>query len=96
MLNLAQASALGLMPLMTSSAESLPSPGPDEISAAFWNACRAGQLAAARYLLTRGADLNWPAPWSGETPLDAAQARREDEMVAWLAAAGASSAHSKT
>jgi ankyrin repeat protein len=88
-LNLSQASALGLMPLVSSSAESLPAPGPDELSVAFWNACRAGQLAAARYLLARGADLNWPAPWSGETPLDAAQARYEGEMVAWLTAAGA-------
>jgi len=90
-MNLAQVSALGLMPLVTSFAEAVPAPGPDEISVAFWNACRAGQLAAARYLLARGADLNWPAPWSGETPLDAAQARHEDEMVAWLTAAGASS-----
>jgi uncharacterized protein len=89
--NLSQASALGLMPLVTSFMEAVPSPGPDEISVAFWNACRAGQLTTARYLLARGADLNWPAPWSGETPLDAAQARREDEMVAWLTAAGASS-----
>jgi len=88
-MNLAQTSALGLMPLVTSFAEAVPSPGPDEISVAFWNACRAGQLAAARYLLARGADLNWPAPWSGETPLDAAQARHEGEMVAWLTAAGA-------
>jgi uncharacterized protein len=90
-MSLGQAAALGLMPLITSITEADPAPGPDEISVAFWNACRAGQLAAARYLLTRGADLNWPAPWSGETPLDAAQARHEDEMVAWLAAQGATS-----
>src|SRR5579863_7219845 len=31
-LNLSQASALGLMPLVTSFAESLPAPGPDELS----------------------------------------------------------------
>ena len=65
--------------------------GPDELSDAFWNACRAAQLTAARYLLARGADLNWPAPWSGETPLDAARARDEDDMVAWLTAEGATS-----
>jgi ankyrin repeat protein len=88
-MNLAMAAALGLMPLVTSFAEGAPSPGPDEISGAFWNACRAGRLAAARYLLARGADLNWPAPWSGETPLDAARARHEDEMATWLAAEGA-------
>lgn len=90
-MNLAQAAALGLIPLLTSFTEAAPVPGPDEISVAFWNACRAGQLAAARYLLARGADLNWSAPWSGETPLDAAQARHEDEMVAWLAMEGATS-----
>src|SRR6202035_5154035 len=91
LMNLAMSAALGLLPRVTSFVEAVPSPGPDEISVAFWNACRAAQLATARYLLARGADLNWPAPWSGETPLDAAQARREDEMVAWLTAAGASS-----
>jgi ankyrin repeat protein len=90
-MNLAMSSALGLLPRVTSFAEAAPSPGPDDISVAFWNACRAGQLVVARYLLARGADLNWPAPWSGETPLDAARARREDEMVAWLAAEGATS-----
>jgi hypothetical protein len=90
-MNLAMAAALGLLPLVTSFAEGVPSPGPDEISVAFWNACRAGQLAAARYLLARGADLNWPAPWSGESPLDAARARREDKMVTWLTAEGATS-----
>jgi ankyrin repeat protein len=90
-MNLAMAAALGLLPLVTSFAEGVPSPGPDEISVAFWNACRAGQLAAARYLLARGADLNWPAPWSGETPLDAARASRADNMAAWLAAEGATS-----
>ncbi len=88
-MNLSQAAALGLMPLVTSFAEGIPPSGAEEISLAFWNACRAGQLPTARYLLARGADLNWPAPWSGETPLDAAQARHEDELVAWLTAEGA-------
>ena len=88
-ISLAQSAALGLMPLVTSFAEGVPPSGAEEISLAFWNACRAGQLATARYLLARGADLNWRAPWSGETPLDAAQARHENEMAAWLAAEGA-------
>ena len=90
-MNLATSAALGLLPRVTSFVEGDPSPGPDEISVAFWNACRAGELAAARYLLARGAELNWPAPWSGETPLDAARARHEDETVTWLTAAGATS-----
>ena len=55
---------------------------------AFWNACRAGQLPVARYLLAHGAELDWPAPWDGSTPLDAATAKHERETVAWLLANG--------
>lgn len=64
-------------------------PGPDDLSVAFWNACRAGQLGTARYLLARGADLNWPAPWDGSTPLDAASAAHQHEAAAWLRDSGA-------
>jgi uncharacterized protein len=88
---LSHAAALGLMPLLASLTEASPPPAPDDRSAAFWNACRAGQLPAAKYLATHGADLNWSAPWSGETPLDAAQAKHQRETVAWLIDAGARS-----
>jgi uncharacterized protein len=90
-MNLARAAALGLLPLVTSFAAAVPPPEPDDVSGAFWNACRAGQLEAARYLLRHGADVNWPAPWSGETPLDAARAKHEDSVVTWLVAEGATS-----
>jgi hypothetical protein len=89
--DLAQAAALGLTPVVRSLAEAVPPPEPDELSVAFWNACRAGQLGAARSLLGHGAELNWAAPWSGETPLDAARAKHQDAMAAWLAAEGATS-----
>jgi hypothetical protein len=56
---------------------------------AFWNACRAGQLDTARYLLAHGAELDWPAPWDGATPLDAATASHQHETVAWLRGNGA-------
>jgi ankyrin repeat protein len=85
----AQAAALGLLPVVRSLAEAVPRPEQEELSVAFWNACRAGQLAAARYLLGHGAELNWAAPWSGETPLDAARRAHQDAMAEWLAAQGA-------
>jgi uncharacterized protein len=64
-------------------------PQPEELSGPFWNACRGGQLAAAQYLLAHGADLNWPAPWSGQTPLDIAEQAGRNDVVAWLLGIGA-------
>ncbi len=88
---LSHAAALGLMPVLTSLAEASPPAGQEELTMAFWNACRAGQLPAARYLAAHGAELNWPAPWSGETPLDAARSKHQREVVAWLVETGARS-----
>ncbi|WP_202814729.1 ankyrin repeat domain-containing protein [Bradyrhizobium tropiciagri] len=64
----------------------------EEVSGPFWNACRGGQLATAKYLLERGADLNWPAPWSGQTPLDIAEQAEHREVAAWLLERGATRA----
>ena len=83
-MNLSRAAALGLMPLVTELATATPLPDGEELAMAFWNACRAGQLEAARYLAGRGADIHWRAPWSGETPLDAARGKHERAVVAWL------------
>jgi uncharacterized protein len=88
-MNLSRAAALGLMPLVTEFAAASPPPDGEELAAAFWNACRAGQLEAARYLAGRGADVSWRAPWSGETPLDAARDSGQRAVVAWLAESGA-------
>jgi uncharacterized protein len=66
-------------------------PAGEELAIALWNACRAGQLETARYLARRGADVNWRAPWSGETPLDAARGQHERAVVAWLTESGAAS-----
>ena len=65
--------ALGLMPAIIRRVEADPRPEPKQLSGPFWNACHGGQLAVAQYLLAHGADLNWPAPWSGQTPLDIAE-----------------------
>jgi uncharacterized protein len=86
-MNLSRAAALGLMPLLT---ELATAPDREELTLAFWNACRAGQLEAARYLAGRGADISWRAPWSGQTPLDAARDQHQRAVVAWLTESGAS------
>ncbi|HEY7324380.1 MAG TPA: ankyrin repeat domain-containing protein [Streptosporangiaceae bacterium] len=91
-MNLSRAAALGLLLLVADLATAAAPPDGEELAVAFWNACRAGQLEAARYLAGRGADLNWQAPWSGETPLDAARDSRERAVVAWLTESGALSA----
>jgi uncharacterized protein len=88
---LPHAAVLGLMEAVISLVETSPPPDRDDISGAFWNACRAGQLDIARYLLAHGADLDWPAPWDGSTPLDAATAKHQQETVAWLRENGAHS-----
>jgi uncharacterized protein len=88
-MNLSRAAALGLMPLVTEIATATPPPAADELAIAFWHACRAGQLESARYLAGRGADLNWRAPWSGQTPLDAATDQHDRAVVARLTESGA-------
>jgi hypothetical protein len=82
-LTLGQAAALGLMPQVR---ELSDVDDTEDLSVALWNACRAGQLDAARYLLERGADVNWVAPWSGETAQAVARKENRPEIVAWLAA----------
>jgi hypothetical protein len=82
--------ALGLMPAIMRRIEADPAPPPDALSGPFWNACHGGQLAAAQFLLAHGADLNWSAPWSGQTPLDIAEQAGGSNVVAWLLEKGAS------
>lgn len=81
--------ALGLMARLTQRLEGAAPPEPGEISGALWNACHGGQLAVAQYLLARGADVNWTAPWSGQTPRDIAERAGRTDIVGWLAGKGA-------
>lgn len=81
--------ALGLMPQIQQRLETELSIEADQLSAPFWNACHGGQLAVAEYLLARGADLNWSAPWSGQTPLDIAERAGRSELASWLTEKGA-------
>src|SRR5262244_1188460 len=81
--------ALGLMPAIRQRVEADPPQQPAQLSGPFWNACHGGQLAVAQYLLAHGADLNWPAPWSGQTPLVIAEQAGRSDVVAWLLEQGA-------
>lgn len=81
------AAALGMM---TELAELLAeAPSPDDLGGALWQAARNGQIAAGQLLLEHGADVNWRAPWSDETPLDVARMAGHDEVAAWLLDNGA-------
>ena len=64
---------------------------PQEITNAFWNACRGGQIACADFLLERGADLNWVGH-DGKMPADAAREGGDAAMLEWLRAHGANRA----
>jgi uncharacterized protein len=81
--------ALGLMGAIAGRVEAAPSLRGGHLSGPFWNACHGGQLAAAQYLFVHGAGLNWPAPWSGQTPLDIAEQAGRSDVVAWLLENGA-------
>lgn len=81
--------ALGMLDAITRRFETALAPQADELSGAFWNACRGGHLAAAQYLRGRGVEINWAAPWSGQTPLDVAEQTGRDDVVAWLLEQGA-------
>jgi ankyrin repeat protein len=60
-----------------------PPPSSHEVTNAFWSACHGGQLESARYLLQRGADLNWIGH-DRLTPLDAAARNGNPQLLAWL------------
>jgi ankyrin repeat protein len=77
------------MPALARRFEGDASIASEDLSGAFWNASHGGQLGAAQYLLARGAELNWPAPWSGQTPLDIAEKAECSEIVTWLLEQGA-------
>ena len=94
---LKDAATLGLMERLASFFAGVTRPDADDTTRAFWGACHGGQLAAAQFLLTQGANLNWIGH-DGMTPLDVAQhpsaaelvgKNRAEELVAWLRASGA-------
>ncbi len=64
-------------------------PTKDEVDHAFWSACHGDQLATAKVLLERGADLDWVPPWEHATPLDIAARDGAHEVIQWLHGQGA-------
>ncbi len=89
-----QAAALGLMERVCD-AFTQGEPAQEAVTNAFWSACHGGQLEAAKYLLARGADLNWVGH-NSLTPLDAANRHGNPELVEWLLGQGATSATRST
>lgn len=83
-----QAAALGLLDRVREYCDTEPPPSPRDVTNAFWNACRGGQLQVAAYLLERGADLNWRGH-DRKTPLDVADESKDRALIDWLRARGA-------
>jgi uncharacterized protein len=81
------AAALGMMPELSELVAA--DPPPDDLNGALWQAAGNGQSDAARFLVEHGADVNWRAPWSGESPLDAARINGHDDPAALLVEHGA-------
>lgn len=89
---LREAAALGLMDRVERYWSADEPPPATDVTEALWYACHGGQRVAARYLLDRGAELNWVSRWDGLTPLDAAQRHGAPDLVDWLRASGGRSA----
>ena len=85
-----QAAALGLLDRVQALDAGAAIPA-EQITNAFWHACRGGQRATAEYLLGRGADMNWVGH-DRKTPYDAARASGNEDLIAWLRTRGATSA----
>ena len=81
--------AIGLMDKIEKRFEDVPLPSRDNIVYSFWNACCAGQLEPAKFLLGKGADVNWIPDWCDTSPLDGAIKSENKELVEWLKAHGA-------
>jgi hypothetical protein len=79
------------MDRLTGRFDSPAPPAVADVTRAFWSACHGGQVAAAAFLLERGADRDWIG-YDQLTPLDAAQRAGASEVVDWLRSRGAKSA----
>ena len=83
-----QAAALGLLDRVREVCLIAPAPTPENITNAFWHACRGGQQVTAHDLLDRGAEINWVG-YDSKTPADAAHESGSAELVVWLRERGA-------
>ncbi|MGH9271874.1 MAG: ankyrin repeat domain-containing protein, partial [Ilumatobacteraceae bacterium] len=85
---LKDAAALGLMERVESAFNTAEAPTGDEITQALWSACAGASTVAARFLIERGADVNWVG-WDDATPLDVCEQVGAAELADWLRAQGA-------
>lgn len=90
--NIVDEATLGLLDRIRARFETSPPPEAEDVSCAFWGACHGGRRDCAEYLLDRGAELNWIAPWEPMTPLDAALRSDAGDLADWLRSRGARSA----
>ncbi len=84
-----ESAVMGLLDRVVAHVETESGPSNGDISWALWGACHGGQRTTAEYLLGRGGDINWAAPWDGSTPLDAARRSDHPALVDWLVTRGA-------
>ncbi|MDD7964045.1 ankyrin repeat domain-containing protein [Actinomycetospora lemnae] len=89
---LVDAASRGLDDAVTALLHVSPSPGWDEVDLAFWSACRGGHLSTVEILFRHGAQLNRCQHHLGQTPLDAAIASGDEDLVRWLRVRGGSTA----
>jgi len=85
---LSDAAALGLLDRVEAAFAEEPGPDREVITQSFWNACHGGQPNTAKYLLARGADINWMG-WDDTTPLDLVDDATQPDLAGWLRARGA-------
>src|SRR5579862_7958545 len=86
-----ESAGLGLLDRLVTCFEQEPKPARDQVTAALWHACRAGQLQTAQYLAGKGANINWIG-WDKIAPLDGALQNGNHDLVAWLRNQGAKKA----
>jgi uncharacterized protein len=80
-----QAAALGLLEAVQRRLTEQPATPREQLTNAFWHACRGGQRGVAEHLLDRGADARWVG-YDGKTPLDVARESGSRDLVQWLEA----------
>ncbi len=77
--NLYESAVMGLLDRIEQHFRTPEPPTAEDIASAFWGACAGGQLATAKFLAGRGADINWVSSWDGLTPLEAACRTRDED-----------------
>lgn len=83
------AATLGLLARVESFFAQDPGVSDHDRNCALWNACHGGQLETAKFLLQRGAEINFIPDWEDMTPLDAAERSKAESLVNWLREQGA-------